>query len=411
MPDAIIPSSGTQNFNPSAGDIVLDAFGRIQLHPPALTANHWNHARLSAGFLQIDISNQGFPLLWKEKLLQVPLQPGVSFYQLPRNVVACLDAYIRVYQTGNAQNFAPSFRTSFGSQTVSVNQPLHGYWNGTMVWYPIPISIGGIIIQGPQFVSSIVDQDNYEIIVPQMPGTALPGGAVPIITSIAGSSVLNVNLPANGMSAGQFFYFNVPVTVGGVLLAGGFRVLGWSDPNNFTVQGPQTANSSQTLPMNAGLAQAQTQQFGGDPFDYILYPISRSEYAAQPDKGTNYGLEFRPTTFRFIRTVQPAIQFWVPPDNANPYVFFLYVIAQPDDVVIPGGVGVDIPWRFGDAFSAGLAAKLAVKFPPPVASGITVQMLRMDYDAWPDGALWRALREDIERVPFHISCGLDSYFR
>src|SRR5215831_13320872 len=107
MPDAIIQSSALTNFNPSVGDFVMEAFARLQLRPPQLTAFHWQTARMSANLLQVDLSNQGFPLLYKETLLQIPLQPGVSLYSLPRNVVACLDAFIRVYQTGNAQNFAP----------------------------------------------------------------------------------------------------------------------------------------------------------------------------------------------------------------------------------------------------------------------------------------------------------------
>jgi|SRR5215469_2891895 len=437
MPEAALNStSGTQLFNPGGGDYVLDALGRLQIHPPEITSNHWYQARLSANFLQVEMANVGLPLLWKQQLLQIPLQPGVSLYTLPYNVVAAFDAYIRLYTPSNAQSFAGSFTTTLFSLTVQVNQPLHGYANGTMVYYPIPISVGGIIIQGPYLVTAVIDQNNYQITAQTYPSSGVSGGplsgggiiltgggvvltggsgagftdgyVVPIITATQNLSTFNVLLPAHGMSTGQLFNINVSLTVGGVQLGGGFLVVGVTDQNNFTIQGPQTASSTQTLGMNNNLAQAQTQAYGVDPEDFILYPISRSEYAAQPDKGPN--LQFRPTTFWFIRTRQPQIQFWVPPDN-NAYIFNLWVQQQQDDFVPQGSVGIDIPWRYGDAFAAGLASKLFLKFPPKPATGITYQMIKADYDAYPDGALWRAIREDIERVPTMISPGLTAYFR
>jgi len=458
MPDVGFGTSLQQAFNPSAGDYVIEAFGRLQVHPPALTSNHWYQARLSANFLQVDIANIGMPLLWKQTLLQIPLLPGLSLYTLPMNAVAVLDGYIRTYQTGNVQNFPANFTTTLGSLTVNINQPLHSYANGTMVWYPIPISVGGIIIQGPQFVSAVIDQNNYQIEVQQYPGTAtggsfilgssvlggpdvLGGGmssfaVVPAIGPLADSLFL-VQFPAHSMSGGQIFYINVPTTVGGVLLSGGFTVVEVLDQNNFVIQGPQQGSplsgsfilglsilggpmvlgggTASLTPMNGGLAQAQTQAYNQDPIDFILYPISRSEYAAQPDKGPN--LEFRPTTFWFIRTRQPQIQFWVPPDNAGPYVFNLWIIQQQDDFVVSGSVGVDIPWRFGEAFAAGLAHKLFFKFPPPVQSGVSYAMIKDDYDGNPQpgmpvgGALGRALREDIDRVPLIIAPGLEAYYR
>jgi len=155
--------------------------------------------------------------------------------------------------------------------------------------------------------------------------------------------------------------------------------------------------------MNGGLAQTQTQLYNVNPIDYILYPISRTDYAAQADKD----LPFRPTTFWFRRLRQPQIQFWNNPDN-NVYMFNLWCMLQMDDVDVPGGVGVDIQYRFSEAFASGLSAKLIRKFPENAAK-VGIKPLELKAEA--DQAMQAALREDIERTGFFISPGMQSYWR
>jgi hypothetical protein len=82
---------------------------------------------------------------------------------------------------------------------------------------------------------------------------------------------------------------------------------------------------------------------------------------------------------------------------------------QPDDIVIEGGVGVDVVQRFNEAFASGLARKLYRKFPEKaIELGITIQ----DLNAEADAAFVAALKEDIERgVNFYVTPGLSGYFR
>jgi hypothetical protein len=405
---ALLPSSGTTAFNPSFGDFIIESYSRIQVRPPSLTADHFVQARLSGNLLFSEWSNIGMPLLWQIKLLQIPLAPGVKDYTLPANVVAPLDAYIRQYQTGNAQNFAPVFIADSGSQSCQVTQTAHSLAAGQMVWYPAPISAGGVIVEGPYIVTSVVDFNNYEITLP-MAADGSNTAVLPIFTTAVDSPDIGVHLPAHGLSGGQTFYINIPTLVGGIQLSGGLTVISVTGPDDFVALNGQSAFAIDTETMNGGMAQTQTEDYNTPPIDFIMYPISRTEYASQANKFQQY----RPTTFWFDRQVQPQIHFWNDPDNAFPYVFNLYVMQQPDDAVVGGGVGVGVPFRWFDAFAAGLAVRLALKFPPPPASGVTLPMLKLEYDdpVGGNGALQKALREDIERVPLYLLGSFSGYYR
>jgi hypothetical protein len=181
-------------------------------------------------------------------------------------------------------------------------------------------------------------------------------------------------------------------------------VIDTPDGDNFVIQAPRTASSSEIVTMNGGLAQAQTQLYNVHFQDFVLYPVSRTDYSSQPDKQA----KFRPSTFWFKRTNPPVVTFWNEPDNAAPYIMNIWVMQQPDDIVIEGGVGVDLVQRYNEAFSACLAAKLARKFPERLKEqNISVTELQGEASV----SLLAALKEDIERTPIFISPGLWSYFR
>lgn len=421
-------SSGTQAFNPSLGEFVIEAYSRIQIRPPALTADHWYQARLSAGLLQAEWSNREMPFLAKVTELKIPLIPGQARYQLPASVIAPLDGFIRTYQAANPTNFAPVFTAAAGSMIMQVKWPQHGLAPDEMVYFATQQTCSGVVVQGTYLVLDIVDQDNFEITLPT-PADGTNLAVLPVFYTTLGSSIVTVFLPAHGLRNGSTFYINVPLTVGGITMQGGFTVVGVPTPDSFQVQAPKSASSTVgsdfltddftgrilTGPngyaltngpdgqiLNNGQVQTQTQAYGVDWQDYILYPVSRTDYATQPDKQ----LQYRPTTFWVNRQRSPEVVFWNEPDNNGPYVFHLWVMQQFDDPQIDSGVGVDVPFRWLDAFAAGLAVRLFRKFPPPAASGILIADLRSEYEA----ALEAASKEDIERVPFFITPGLSGYY-
>lgn len=133
--------------------------------------------------------------------------------------------------------------------------------------------------------------------------------------------------------------------------------------------------------------------------DIVVSPISRTEYSTQPDKT----LQARPTSVWWDRQINSTVTLWPTPDQNGPYVLRFYAMTQTQDVVLPQGATVDIPWRFNEAFTAGLAAKLAITYPPPPPNSIeTMQALAQK--AWTSAA-----NQDVEQSPIYIIPGLSRY--
>ena len=121
--------------------------------------------------------------------------------------------------------------------------------------------------------------------------------------------------------------------------------------------------------------------------DLVVTPIGRDDYVAIPNKA----IAGRPTQYWVQRGVPNAQVFLYPtPDQAYP--FTAWCLRQPQDVV-SFAAGADVPLLFAEAVTAGLAARLAVKFAPA-----RFQML----DAQATTSLRRASGEDRERVPLRL---------
>ena len=95
------------------------------------------------------------------------------------------------------------------------------------------------------------------------------------------------------------------------------------------------------------------------------------------------------------------------PDQNGPYQLSYYAMTQIQDVSLASGQTLDLPYRFFDAFAAGLAYKLGLKFPPPAASGITIADLKAESDrAWELPST-----QDQENVPLYIVPALGYAYR
>lgn len=141
-----------------------------------------------------------------------------------------------------------------------------------------------------------------------------------------------------------------------------------------------------------------------NPTDTVIYPISRTEYASQPNKLS----QAQPSTVWWDRAPATGGTFaylWPVPDQAGPYTLYAYALVQMDDAAMANGATMDIPYRFLEAFAAGLAAKLSVKYPPPPPNSAMI-MIQLAEQAWT-----MASQQDVEDVPIYITPGLSSYFR
>lgn len=403
--NAAQPSSGTTGFNPAFSDVILESFSRIQVRPTSLTSNHLRDAQMSANLLMGEWQiKPSFPNLWKVQLTAIPLEQGQTTYSLPATTVGVLDAYIRQFEMNAAVSVAPAFTTVSGNQTVAVNFPNHGQSAGNWVAVLVQVSVGGIVIQGQFQVVTVLDPNNLTISVPVAPTAPVSGGgAVPVFTSTVNSESVEVTLNNHGLVAGNEFNVPVSTAVGGLTISGMYQVATYVDANHFTITANVNASSSATEAENGGLASLQGQNTTVAPFDRVIYPISRSEYASYPNKQS----QGFPSVFWFDRLLQPNLTLWLVPDGNGPYTLYVYVMQQSFDVVTSGGATLDMPWRFLEAFCAALAGKLAWKYPPPPQSGVTVAMVEQRaQQAWD----W-ASAQDVEEVPLYLVPGLTSFYR
>lgn len=135
-----------------------------------------------------------------------------------------------------------------------------------------------------------------------------------------------------------------------------------------------------------------------ESYDRILNPISTYEWSALPDKTT----QASPTCFWFNRQIEPQITLWQVPDDSATYTLKVQIISQPQDAKLPNGVTPNLPYRWFDAFTAALAARLAVIYKPELEDKRKADAER----AWQI-----ASREDYENVPTFIYPALSTYWR
>lgn len=393
------PSSGTYNFNPALSDLTLEAFSRCGIRPGSLTDEHMWQCRMSSNLVLSSWSNR-VPNLWLVQQFSIPLLQGIATYQMPSNTVAVLDSFIRQFQLGNAVDLPVSFSTLMKSSTVTIAWPGNGQFVGNWIAIIVPVSIGGIVLQGNYQVSNVLDANDLQIVAASnATATVIAGGVVPQFTTTLGSSNVLVTLPNHGLLAGQNFSVQVQTTVGNLTIgATVYTVQTLVSADQFTITVPGISGFSTSGFENGGQAQFESGIPNVQPQDRVITPISRTDYNNQGDKFT----QAYPSTYWFDRQINPLVTFWSTPDENGPYVWYYYAMVQPQDAVMQGGTTMNMPYRFYDAFAAALARRLARKFAPPLVAELAAE----EQQAWNEAAI-----EDTERTAFYIQPGLEGYYK
>lgn len=130
----------------------------------------------------------------------------------------------------------------------------------------------------------------------------------------------------------------------------------------------------------------------------LIYPFSRTDYASLADPNEP-GF---PTSFFFLRTVQPTITFWPVPDNNTTYQCSYWRYRQIQDAVPSMGGNAELQYLFLDAYVAGLAHRLSRNYAP------TLETLRK---ADATEAFDLAMTQNTENVPLYFNPGLSGYYR
>lgn len=134
-------TSGTYDFNPSLGELVLEAFARIGIRQTEVTEQHIRHATVSANLVLSEWSGLQ-PNLWEVSLQTTPLVQGTDTYTLPDRTVMILDLYISV--DGIDRYIMPVSRTEYASYPNKAQQGFPTvYWfdrliSPTVTLWPVP---------------------------------------------------------------------------------------------------------------------------------------------------------------------------------------------------------------------------------------------------------------------------------
>ena len=134
-------TSGTYNYNPPLGSLVINAFARCGIKRTELLAENMENAYQELNNLQSSWSGDGITW-WTVELIQQVITSGISTYTIPLNIVSILDVYIN---NGSSNRLIfPFSRTDFASLAEPAEQgfPTVFWWNrvipSTITLWPTP---------------------------------------------------------------------------------------------------------------------------------------------------------------------------------------------------------------------------------------------------------------------------------
>jgi hypothetical protein len=116
-------STSTYAFNPSASDVVLNAYANIQIRRTELATQHLSDAAFQANLLMVDISNRSPNRFCLETQTQV-LTPGLATYSLTNRTLAIALASISTTSGGVTTDrvIGPLSTTEYASIPVKSQQ-------------------------------------------------------------------------------------------------------------------------------------------------------------------------------------------------------------------------------------------------------------------------------------------------
>jgi hypothetical protein len=167
--------------------------------------------------------------------------------------------------------------------------------------------------------------------------------------------------------------------------------------NTFTmVAGQATYDVSPTVIMVLDL-YVSPNAGGNAGQNRLIFPFSRTDYASLANP-LEPGF---PTSFFFLRTVNPTLTFWPVPDNNTVYQCSYWSYNQMQDADPTQGGNADLQYRFLDAFVAKLAHRLSRMYAPALEAQREKDAI-LAFDL--------AMKQDTENVGIYIQPGLAGYF-
>lgn len=142
---------------------------------------------------------------------------------------------------------------------------------------------------------------------------------------------------------------------------------------------------------------------GGSVNDRVISSMSATEYAAIPIKSQQ---GFPNSYWLNLANPTPTVHIYYTPDSAFTYTLNITTFRQMQDISPANGQTLDAPYRFIDAFTTGLAARLSIVYPDPKRPN-----LPKDLDLLYERRMTLASGTDQENVNLYVTPGLQGYFR
>lgn len=145
-----------------------------------------------------------------------------------------------------------SISTEDGSATITVQDGLHNALVGDWIRFVAPIAVGGIVLDGPYRVDSVVDSANYTITAAvEATATVANGGAARVFDTTLGDATVTVTFADHGLSSGGITRVPADLAVGGLVLFGNYIVT-VVNSGSYTIEAATPAPLSATMPENSG---------------------------------------------------------------------------------------------------------------------------------------------------------------
>lgn len=184
-------------------------------------------------------------------------------------------------------DITPAFETTNGDETVKVTDVAHGAFEGDWIDIVIPVSIGGIILQGLYQITNVVDADNYKIEAANEATSNDSGGAVPEFTTLNTDPNVTVTLNDHGLISGDLFEVQVEVIVGGITITVGSYNVTASSTDTFVIVPAGAASSDDDVFENSGDARIEYLVHSG--LSNATYSDTSGVYGAGVYGGGIYG--------------------------------------------------------------------------------------------------------------------------
>lgn len=367
-------TSGTYNFsNPKIQQIIDEAYERAGIPVTEITEQRIKTAIRSLNFVLQEWASRGNNL-WTVKTGMIGLNPNQGAYKLLENGIDLKTVTVRTSSRilgGSAFEFGGGDASlAFDNNTRTACTQLKGI-DGT---------IGYTWGSNQNFISMIGIQSNYTAQWTISCQYSNDGGT----TWTEFLSISNTKF-----SSGQIMWFNVPIPASynqiRIVNKGSSSGIPISQMKGlFTDYSYETfSKTGKTVPFNV-----QEIYFNNNLYDTVLSPISESEYNALPNKNQTG----RPTQYWVDRQIEPIIHLWPTPTSYYNNLYFAYWKAMEDVGTMLNTA--DIPTRFVEPLTAGLAYRLSAK------EGKEERVERLKQEA--NDTYTIAAMEDRERVPLRI---------